>query len=136
LFQLIYPLPDGSRLEIGASRFRAPEVLFRPELIGEEWPGIAQLVNDSIRKCDMDVRKTLYGSIILSGGSTLFQGFGDRLLSEVSFLQVEEKLDMRRLSPQDTKVRITAPQVCCMLFFLSSYSFDSRLCLCFHADYE
>lgn len=31
----------------------------------------------------MDVRKTLYGSIILSGGSTLFQGFGDRLLSEV-----------------------------------------------------
>ncbi|KIH48815.1 hypothetical protein ANCDUO_21112, partial [Ancylostoma duodenale] len=50
-------------------------------------------------KCDMDVRKTLYGSIILSGGSTLFQGFGDRLLSE-----------MRRLSPQDTKVRITAPQ--------------------------
>ncbi|VDM71068.1 unnamed protein product, partial [Strongylus vulgaris] len=46
--KLIYPLPDGSRLEIGASRFRAPEVLFRPELIGEEWPGIAQLVNDSI----------------------------------------------------------------------------------------
>ncbi|KAE9420770.1 hypothetical protein Angca_003978 [Angiostrongylus cantonensis] len=95
----MYPLPDGSRLEIGASRFRAPEVLFRPELIGEEWPGIAHLVNDAIRKCDMDVRKTLYGSIILSGGSTLFQGFGDRLLSE-----------MRRLSPQDTKVRITAPQ--------------------------
>ncbi|KAK6019542.1 Actin [Ostertagia ostertagi] len=97
--KLIYPLPDGSRLEIGASRFRAPEVLFRPELIGEEWPGIPQLVNDSIKKCDMDVRKTLYGSIILSGGSTLLQGFGDRLLSE-----------MRKISPQDLKVRITAPQ--------------------------
>ncbi|KJH50422.1 Actin [Dictyocaulus viviparus] len=48
--RFIYPLPDGSRLEIGACRFRAPEVLFRPELIGEEWPGIACLVNDAIRE--------------------------------------------------------------------------------------
>ncbi|KAK6735416.1 hypothetical protein RB195_018557 [Necator americanus] len=74
--KLIYPLPDGSRLDIGTSRFRAPEILFRPELIGEEWPGIAQLVNDSIRdfvrKSDHQVggllamRLISHGSLLLT----------------------------------------------------------------------
>lgn len=49
VFQFSYSLPDGSRLELGNCRFRAAEVLFRPELIGEECPGLAYLVNDSIR---------------------------------------------------------------------------------------
>ncbi|CAI4228584.1 unnamed protein product [Auanema sp. JU1783] len=97
--KIVYSMPDGSRLDIGAARFRAPEVLFRPDLIGEEWPGMAHLIVDSIRKCDMDLRKTLYGNIVLSGGSTMFAGFGDRLLSEV-----------RKLAPQDAKIRISAPQ--------------------------
>uniref|UniRef100_A0A914WPE1 Uncharacterized protein n=3 Tax=Plectus sambesii TaxID=2011161 RepID=A0A914WPE1_9BILA len=94
-----YQLPDGSQLEIGAARYRAPEVLFRPDLIGEEWDGIAQCLVHSIQKSDMDLRKTLYQNIVLSGGSTLFQGFGDRLLGEV-----------KKLAPRDVKIRIAAPQ--------------------------
>ncbi|KAF8363750.1 arp-1, partial [Pristionchus pacificus] len=94
-----YSLPDGSRMEVAACRFRAPEILFRPEIIGEEWPGVAQCVDIAIKKCDMDLRKKLYSNIVLSGGSTMFPGFGDRLLFE-----------MKRLAPQDTKIRISAPQ--------------------------
>jgi len=30
------------------------------------------------------LRKKLYENIVLSGGSTMFQGFGDRLLTEVN----------------------------------------------------
>lgn len=37
----------------------------------------------SIQKSDMDLRKMLYQNIVLSGGSTLFKGFGDRLLLEI-----------------------------------------------------
>lgn len=37
----------------------------------------------SIQKSDLDLRKMLYQNIVLSGGSTLFKGFGDRLLSEL-----------------------------------------------------
>ncbi|VDM92585.1 unnamed protein product [Litomosoides sigmodontis] len=44
-----YKLPDGSTFEIGPSRFRAPEILFRPDIIGEEWPGIANALDLSIR---------------------------------------------------------------------------------------
>ena len=35
-----------------------------------------------LQQADMDLRKTLFLHIVLSGGSTLFPGFGDRLLSE------------------------------------------------------
>jgi len=94
-----YKLPDGSVMEIGQSRFRAPEALFRPELIGEECEGIHECLVYSIQKSDMELRKTLYQNIVLSGGSTLFQGFGDRLLWEV-----------KKLAPKDIKIRISAPQ--------------------------
>jgi centractin len=46
----------------------------------------------------MDLRKTLFSQIVLSGGSTMFPGFGDRLLSE-----------LRKKAPKDIKIRISAP---------------------------
>jgi len=94
-----YTLPDGSAIEVGASRFRAPEILFRPDLVGDECEGIHQVLAFSIQKSDLDLRKVLYSNIVLSGGSTLFKGFGDRLLSEV-----------KRLAPKDIKIRMAAPQ--------------------------
>jgi len=94
-----YALPDGSSIEVGAARFRAPEVLFRPDLIGEECEGLHEVLVFAIQRSDLDLRKTLYHNIVLSGGSTLFKGFGDRLLAEV-----------KRLAPRDVKVRMAAPQ--------------------------
>ena len=94
----VYQLPDGKKLKIGAERFRAPEILFNPEIIGLEYPGIHQIVVDAISRTDMDLRKSLYGSIVLSGGSTLTKGFGDRLLYEV-----------QRLAVKDMRIKIFAP---------------------------
>ena len=93
-----YTLPDGSVMEIGPERFRAPEVLFNPELIGSEYEGVHEIVVSSITNCDMDLRKTLYSHMVLAGGSTLFRGFGNRLLKEV-----------KELAPKDVKIRIAAP---------------------------
>ncbi|KAI8908125.1 hypothetical protein PhCBS80983_g04564 [Powellomyces hirtus] len=93
-----FVLPDGNPLKIHNERFRAPEILFQPDLIGLEFPGVHQLVVDSINKADMDLRKHLFGNIVLSGGTTLTRGFGDRLLSEV-----------KRLALKDLKIRILAP---------------------------
>ncbi len=81
--KVAYVLPDGNTLEVGQARFRAPEVLFKPDLIGEECEGIHEVLMYSIQKSDMDLRKMLYQNIVLSGGSTLFKGFGDRLLLEI-----------------------------------------------------
>jgi centractin len=86
-------------IEVGRARFRAPEVLFQPHLIGEESEGIHNILGYSIQKSDVDLRKDFYSSIVLSGGSTLFKGFGDRLLAE-----------MKKITPPAVKIRISAPQ--------------------------
>ncbi|KAH0256729.1 actin-like protein, partial [Aureobasidium melanogenum] len=93
-----YTLPDGQKLKIGPERFRAPEILFDPEIIGLEYPGIHQIVVDAISRTDMDLRKSLFANIVLSGGSTLTKGFGDRLLHEV-----------QRLAVKDMRIKIFAP---------------------------
>ncbi|KAK4057703.1 hypothetical protein OIO90_001351 [Microbotryomycetes sp. JL221] len=93
-----FKLPDGNVIRLGTERFRAPELLFNPEIIGTEYSGIHQVVVDSINCADLDLRKSLFGNIVLSGGGTLVKGFGDRLLHEV-----------KRLALRDTKIRISAP---------------------------
>lgn len=85
-------------IQIGAERFRAPEILFDPEIIGLEYPGVHQIVVDAINRTDLDLRKALYSNIVLSGGSTLTKGFGDRLLTEV-----------QRLAVKDMRIKIFAP---------------------------
>ncbi|CAK9061848.1 unnamed protein product [Durusdinium trenchii] len=93
-----YKLPDGSVISLGTERFRAPEILFNPSLIGLEYPGIHELLATAINRADLDLRMTLFSQIVLSGGSTMFEKFGDRLLNEV-----------KKLAPKDIKIRISAP---------------------------
>jgi hypothetical protein len=59
---------------------------------------VHQIVVDSINRTDLDLRKDLYANIVLSGGSTLTKGFGDRLLSEV-----------QRVAVKDMRIKIFAP---------------------------
>lgn len=62
-----YQLPDGQIIKLGYERFKSAELLFHPELIGSEYPGVHQLVLDSIQSSDIDLRKTLYSNVVLSG---------------------------------------------------------------------
>lgn len=79
-------LPDGNAIQVKQARFRAPEILFDPSLIGEECDGIRtqygytltlegvhRVLLYAIRKSDLDLRRKLFESIVLSGGSTLFK---------------------------------------------------------------
>jgi len=50
---------------------------------GKELPSIQELTFNSIQECDIDVRRDLYQNIILSGGTTLYEGIGERLLKEI-----------------------------------------------------
>lgn len=93
-----YELPDGQVIAIGADRFRCAEVLFRPSLIGTEAPGIHETAFNSIMRCDVDIRKDLYGNIVMSGGSTLFPGIADRMSKEVT-----------ALAPPSMKIKVVAP---------------------------
>mmetsp|Transcript_65875 Transcript_65875/g.91594 ORF Transcript_65875/g.91594 Transcript_65875/m.91594 type:complete len:387 (+) Transcript_65875:45-1205(+) len=94
----MYTLPDGKTISLGPARFRAPEALFNPALIGEESLGIHEVLTNAIARSDMDLRRNLWQGIVLSGGSTMFKGFCKRLLKET-----------RKIAPPDMKIRITAP---------------------------
>ena len=55
-----YTLPDGSKINISlADKSRAPEILFKPSLIGFEYPGVHELVANCIKACDIDLRGAL-----------------------------------------------------------------------------
>jgi len=93
--EMTYEMPDGNVITIGTERFRCPEVLFKPSLLGKEFGGIHEQTFQSITKSDVDVRKDLYQNIVLSGGTTLFAGLPERLTKEV-----------QKLAPQNISSRV------------------------------
>jgi actin beta/gamma 1 len=93
-----YELPDGNIITVGNERFRTPEVLFQPSLIGKEASGIHDTMFQTIMKCDVDIRKDLYANIVLSGGTTMFTGIAERLTKEIT-----------ALAPPTMKIKVVAP---------------------------
>jgi actin beta/gamma 1 len=85
-FEKPYNLPDGNQLVIGSERYRATELMFQPTLVGKDVPGVHLLLYKSIMECDLDVRKSLWENVILSGGNTMFENYSDRLLLELKAL--------------------------------------------------
>jgi len=93
-----YELPDGNIITVGSERFRCPEVLFQPSFIGKEASGIHDTTFQSIMKCDVDIRKDLYSNVVLSGGTTMFTGIGERMTKELT-----------ALAPSTMKIKVVAP---------------------------
>ena len=93
-----YELPDGQIITIGNERFRCPEALFSPSYIGMESSGLHEFTYNNIMRCDIDIRKDLYANIVLSGGTTMYPGIGDRMQKEVI-----------NLAPGTIKIKIIAP---------------------------
>ena len=42
------------------------------------------LISESLRNCDADLREVLLSNVVLTGGTTLFSGFADRLATELT----------------------------------------------------
>lgn len=62
--------------------------------------GVQDCLVKAVMKADMDLRRVLFSQMVLSGGSSMFPGFGERLLHEIKG---------HSMTPQDTKIRIAAP---------------------------
>lgn len=104
-----YELPDGQILEFGADRFKFPDLIFNPSLLqtmphmekldnlGHSLRGLPQMVIESINKCDVDIRRELFSSILLAGGTASMQQMKERL----------EK-DLMEEAPQAARVKVLA----------------------------
>ncbi|KAH9392053.1 PREDICTED: actin-85C-like [Rhagoletis zephyria] len=93
-----YNMPDGQVITIGDERFRCPEALFQPSLLGMEAVGVHETTFNSIMKCDVDLRKSLYANVVLSGGSTMYGGMQERMYREIT-----------ALAPASMKTKVIAP---------------------------
>ncbi|KAJ0466498.1 Actin-1 [Helianthus annuus] len=49
-------------------------------------------------KCDVDIRKDLYGNIVLSGGTSMLLDLADRMSKEIT-----------ALAPNSMKIKVVAP---------------------------
>jgi len=63
-----------------------------------EAAGIHETTFNSIGKTDIDIRKDLYGNIVMSGGTTMFEGIAERVTKEVT-----------NLAPNSMKIKVVAP---------------------------
>lgn len=67
-------LPDGTEIELQGEIFKCPEALFQPNKMNKESVGIHEAIYQSIINCDQQIKKDLYGGILLAGGCTMFKG--------------------------------------------------------------
>jgi len=80
-------------VDIGYERFLAPEIFFNPEIYSSDFlTPLPEIVDGVIQQSPIDVRRGLYKNIVLSGGSTMFQHFGQRLKRDLKQL-VDRRLD-------------------------------------------
>ena len=98
-----YKLPDGRVITIGNERFCCPEGLFQPGT--DESVSIHESCYNSIMKCDIDIRKDLYANIVLSGGSTMFPGFAERMHKEITAL-APPTMEIKIIAPPERKYSV------------------------------
>ena len=72
-----YWFPNGYNREFGTERMSVVENLFNPSRIrgasANTMLGVPHVVSSCINMCDVDIRPSLYSSVIVTGGNTLLQ---------------------------------------------------------------
>ncbi|CAG2206253.1 Actin, cytoplasmic type 5,Actin, cytoskeletal 4,Actin, cytoplasmic A3,Actin, muscle-type,Actin-75,Actin-like protein 53D,Putative actin-24,Actin, non-muscle 6.2,Actin-71,Actin-4,Actin, nonmuscle,Actin, alpha skeletal muscle 2,Actin, cytoskeletal 2A,Actin B,Actin-11,Actin-15A,Actin, cytoplasmic type 8,Actin, cytoplasmic 2,Actin, cytoplasmic 1,Actin-related protein T3,Actin, alpha skeletal muscle B,Actin, spherule isoform,Actin-57B,Actin, acrosomal process isoform,Actin, muscle-type A2,Actin-5,Actin-100,Acti len=81
-----FELPDGNVVSIGNERIQCVESLFQPSIAGKESPGLHETLNYSILNSGEDLRKDLYGNIVLCGETSRTPGITERMQSEITNL--------------------------------------------------
>jgi hypothetical protein len=97
-----FSLPDGTEVNVKKSLFGscADSLFFNSSF---EPAGAVPQLFDSLKLCDDSLLKDLSHHVIISGGSTMLPGFGDKILNELQLLTSKENQKFQRL----VKIRVT-----------------------------
>ena len=84
-----YKLPSSQTITVNRQALECPEILFAPnpnnwrENMEDNQDGIHQYTYNAIIKCERDIWRDLFKSIVLAGGCTMFKGMQARMQKEV-----------------------------------------------------
>lgn len=97
-----FDLPDGTKVSIDEYKYLIPEYLFKNNSTCK-FKGLSENIIDCIMMNDVDIRKDLTQSIIVTGSSSLFKGLCERLhtqLREADCFSQTSKLKVLNLGSQ------------------------------------
>lgn len=78
----VFELPDGSLINVEKFEYDIAETLFKTvHFDNGEYKGLLTCIKNCILSNDVDIRKDLLQSVVLTGGSSLFPGLPERLYS-------------------------------------------------------
>jgi len=102
-----YELPDSSVIQLDKERYRLTEYMYQQNLSlgGTTAISLQDMVMNAISASDTDIRKELYGGIIVTGGNTLFKGFSERLLKEIQNRSPPQMYKVKMIAPSDNTER-------------------------------
>ncbi|CAH0382789.1 unnamed protein product [Bemisia tabaci] len=101
-------------VDVGYERFLGPEIFFHPEFSNPDFnTPISEIVDNVIQNCPIDVRRSLYQNIVLSGGSTMFRDFDRRLQRDIqrvvdARLKQSETLSGGYIKPKPVDVQVVS----------------------------
>lgn len=103
--------PNGHHRDFGIERMQVVEHLFNTSRVRgastNSMLGASHVVSSCINMCDVDLRPSLYNSVIVTGGNTLLQGFTERLNSDLSRKTPPSMRLKLNVSPNSTERRFS-----------------------------
>ncbi|PIA60385.1 hypothetical protein AQUCO_00300107v1 [Aquilegia coerulea] len=89
---------EDFQITIGVERFRCPEILFQPNMVGIDQAGLDEMAGISIQRLPLKgdgVEDRITHSILLTGGSCIFPGISERL-----------EAGIRKMRPFESPIRV------------------------------
>ena len=104
-----YTLPDGQTIALADERFAAVECLFNPGVCDmynieplSSSTGVHEVVGESLDCIDQEVRKKIWNTLVLAGGTTLTTGYVERLEREIPSV-LPHGCNMQIVAPEPRK---------------------------------
>jgi actin-related protein 3 len=88
------------KIDVGYERFLGPEIFFSPEIFSSDFTvPLPDSIDAAIQACPIDTRRPLYNYITLSGGTTMFKHFVQRLQRDIRRCCQERYEETKRRFP-------------------------------------
>lgn len=80
--EIYYELPDQTKVKLGPELYKHSEAIFKP--YSDSYTSVMQLIMESTSKCDPDITDEIQENICLIGGTTLMNGYYERVEHELN----------------------------------------------------